>query len=63
VVCTVYNGNGLSKRSGTVWFVPCITVTGWVRGQALCGMYLYNGNGLSKRSGTVWYVPCITVTD
>jgi len=39
LVCTVHNGNWLDQRSGTVWYVPCITVTGWVRGQVLSGMY------------------------
>jgi len=32
-------GNGLSLSSGTVWYVPCIRVTGWVRSQGLSGMY------------------------
>ena len=48
----MYNGNGLDQRSGTVWYVPCIKVTGWIKGQVLSGMYLYNINGLEHRSGT-----------
>jgi len=35
LVCTVHNGNRLDQRSGIVWYVLCITVTGWIRGQVL----------------------------
>jgi hypothetical protein len=35
VVCTVHNVKGLGQRSGTVSYVPCIAVRGWVRGQVL----------------------------
>ena len=33
------NSNGLDQRLGTVCYVPCITVTGWIRGQVLSAMY------------------------
>jgi len=35
----VHSGNGLDQGSGTVWYVPCVTVTDWIRGQVLCGIY------------------------
>jgi hypothetical protein len=34
----MHNGNGLGQKSCTVWYVPCITVMDWVRGQELSGI-------------------------
>ena len=44
------NGNGLYQRSGTVCYITCVTVTGWIRGQVLSGITVHNGNGLGQRS-------------